>query len=192
MRFGLSPNLNDLLLSGQANLTPLSNNAADRRSGRHRTYKSTGMVRTFVRYGGGNTANFSASAEDRDIGDDFRHLNMRNQAQTQQIEIFGSTGMTFQLGLVAGPQDADQDGLPTDWESLNGLDDNDNAGDNGANGDLDDDGISNIIEWLLGLNPQVIDNSAYPKLAMSKIAGGFRFNFPTLPAASIRCRSRPP
>ena len=180
VRFGLSPNLTDLLHSGQANLTPLANNPATGEAG-VTNFKSTGMVRTFVRYGGGNTANFNASAADRDNGVIFDTLNLRNQAQTQQLEIFGSTGMTFQLGLAAGPQDTDLDGLPTDWESLNGLDDNDSTGDSGANGDPDADGISNIIEWLVGLNPQLVDNSAYPKLAMSKIAGGFRFSFPTIP-----------
>jgi Glycosyl hydrolase family 57 len=179
VRFGMSPNLNDLLRSGQANLTPLVDNSATGEAG-VTNYKSTGMVRTFVRYGGANSASFSPTAVDRDSGV-IDTVNMRNQAQTQQLEIFGNNGMTFELGLAAGPQDTDQDGLPTDWESLNNLDDNDLTGDNGANGDPDRDGISNIVEWLVGLNPQGIDNSAYPRLAMSKITGGFRFAFPTLP-----------
>ena len=180
IRFGLSPNLNDLLLSGQSNLTPLVNNTTFGEAG-VTNYKSTSMVRTFVRYGGGNSASFNPVAVDRDNGVFFDTVNMRNQAQTQQIEIFGNSGMTFELGLSAGAQDADRDGLPTDWESLNGLDDNDSAGNSGAAGDPDQDGISNVVEWLVGLNPQVVDNSAYPKLAMSKIAGGFRLSFPTLP-----------
>jgi hypothetical protein len=188
VRFGLSPNLNDLLLSGQSNLTPLVDNVATGEAG-VTNYKSTGMVRTYIRYGGGNSATFNAAAVDRDNGVVFDTLNMRNQAQTQQIEIFGSTGMTFELGLAAGPQDTDLDGLPTDWESLNGLNDNDLAGDNGADGDPDQDGISNIVEWLVGLNPQVIDNSAYPKLAMAKIAGGFRFTFPTLPGRKYQVQT---
>ena len=190
VRFGMSPNLNDLLFNGQSNLTPLVDNAGTGEAG-VTNYKSTGMVRTFVRYGGGNSASFNPTAVDRDNGVIFDTLNMRNQAQTQQIEIFGTTGMTFELGLSAGPQDTDRDGLPTDWESLNNLDDNDVTGDNGADGDPDLDGISNIVEWLVGLNPQVGDSSLYPKLAMSKIAGGYRFNFPTCRTASIRCKSRP-
>ncbi|MGL4400129.1 MAG: hypothetical protein ACRCXD_09700, partial [Luteolibacter sp.] len=180
VRFGLSPNLNDLLLNGQSNLTPLVNNQATGEAG-VTNYKTSGMVRTFIRYGGGNSANFNSTAVDRDNGAVFDTLNLRNQAQTQQIEIFGNNGMTFELGLAAGPQDTDRDGLPTDWESLNRLDDNDLTGDNGAEGDPDRDGISNVVEWLFGLNPQMIDNSAYPKLAMTKIPGGFRFTFPTLP-----------
>lgn len=180
VRFGLSPNLNDLLLNGQKYLTPLVDNPAAGEAG-VTNYQPGRMVRAFVRYGGGHTANVNPAAVDRDSGVIFDTLNLRNQAQTQQIEIFGSTGMSFELGLAAGPQDTDHDGLPTDWESLNGLNDNDDAADNGANGDPDHDGISNIVEWLVGLNPQRIDNSAYPKLAMSKIAGGYRFTFPTLP-----------
>ncbi len=188
VRFGLSPNLNDLLLSGQSNLTPLANNPAFGEVG-VTNYQASGMVRSFVRYGSGNTASFNPAAVDRDNGVVFDTLNMRNQAQTQQLEIFGNTGMTFELGLSAGPQDTDRDGLPTDWESVNGLNDNDAAGNNGANGDPDNDGISNIIEWLVGLNPQVADSSAYPKLAMAKIAGGFRLSFPTLPDRRYQVQS---
>jgi hypothetical protein len=180
VRFGLSPNLLDLLLSGQKNLTPLADNTTTGEAG-VTNFNSAGMVRTFVRYGGGNTASFNPAAVDRDNGVVFDTVNMRNQAQTQQIEIFGGNGMTFELGLQAGPQDTDHDGLPTDWETLNQLDDNDDTGDNGSGGDPDGDGISNIIEWLVGLNPNLIDNSAYPKLAIASVEGGFRLSFPTLP-----------
>ena len=33
----------------------------------------------------------------------------------------------------------------------------------------------------MGMNPQVADASAFPKLGMTKIAGGYRLSFPTLP-----------
>ena len=188
IRFGLSPNLNDLLLSGQKNLSPLVNNVEFGEAG-VTNYNSAGMVRNFVRYGGGNSANFNPAAVDRDSGVIFDTLNMRNQAQTQQVEIFGNSGMTFELGLSAGVQDVDRDGLPTDWETLNGLNDNNSAGNNGANGDPDLDDMTNMIEWLVGLNPQVVDNSAYPKLAIFKITGGIRLTFPTLPDRRYQVQS---
>ena len=97
VRFGLSPNLHDLLLQGQANLTT----ANDATKGEFNAYNKNGSanVRAFVRYGGGNTAAFNASAVDRDGGVVFDTINLRNLAQTQQVEIFGGNGMTFALGL---------------------------------------------------------------------------------------------
>jgi len=38
-----------------------------------------------------------------------------------------------------------------------------------------------MIEWLVGLNPKVIDVSAYPKLTIAKVPGAYRLTFPTLP-----------
>ena len=87
--------------------------------------------------------------------------------------------------------DTDGDGLPDGWEVQHGLNPMDNGSlamsggvanpANGAAGDLDGDGIDNLTEWLMGMNPQVADASAFPKLGITKIAGGFRLSFPTLP-----------
>ena len=104
--------------------------------------------------------------------------------------------MNFALGFETGStislSDADADGLPDAWENLYGLSTSDNGSiniDNGPNGDPDHDGIANIIEWLVGLNPKLVDNSAYPKVAIAKIAGGFRLNFPTLPGRKYQLQS---
>ncbi len=47
-------------------------------------------------------------------------------------------------------------------------------------------GLSNYVGWLVGLNPQLADNSAFPKLAIMRIAGGVRLDFPTLPNRSYQ------
>jgi len=46
--------------------------------------------------------------------------------------------------------DWDGDGLPDDWELANGLNPNSSAGNNGANGDPDGDGMTNLQEFLAG------------------------------------------
>jgi hypothetical protein len=49
--------------------------------------------------------------------------------------------------------DWDADGLPDDWELANGFSPYSGAGDNGANGDPDHDGFTNIQEFLAGTDP---------------------------------------
>ena len=49
--------------------------------------------------------------------------------------------------------DSDNDGLPDTWEIQYGLDPLDPAGDNGAAGDPDNDGLTNQQEWTAGTNP---------------------------------------
>jgi hypothetical protein len=70
-----------------------------------------------------------------------------------------------QFVAAFGANDSDGDGLPTAWESENGLDPNDNGlnpnnngvpgnPDNGAAGDPDGDTISNLAEYTAGSDPQ--------------------------------------
>jgi len=52
------------------------------------------------------------------------------------------------LGTDPRNPDSDSDLLPDGWEVLNGTDPNDPVGVNGAGGDIDGDGISNLDEYL--------------------------------------------
>lgn len=61
---------------------------------------------------------------------------------------------------VPNSVDADGDGLPDAWELANRLDPTSAAGDNGAAGDADNDGATNLQEWLGGTNPH--DGLSYP------------------------------
>ena len=58
--------------------------------------------------------------------------------------------------------DTDGDGLPDGWEEQYGLDPNDSTGDDGASGDPDLDGYTNLQEYLGGSNP--LDSNSTPCL----------------------------
>lgn len=72
--------------------------------------------------------------------------------------------------------DSDGDGLPDDWELANGLDPLSGSGDNGANGDPDHDGFTNLQEFLAGTNPR--DAQSLLKItSVTRITGGFALRF---------------
>ena len=180
IRFGLSPNLEDLLLNGQTNLSNLVTSAQEVDLFNNAPGK---LVRAYVRTGGStySGASYNASAVDDNPGTgiNFSTLNMRNQAQTHQIELDGSsTAISFALGFETGSTvsyDSDGDGLPDWWETSFGLNPNDATGSNGANGDQDADGKTNIQEFILQTSPIAFD-SGYPPVTVS----GSSISFPTL------------
>lgn len=59
-----------------------------------------------------------------------------------------------ELKSAPAPKDADNDGLPDDWETQNGLDPQDPS-DN--NKDKDGDCYTNLEEWLNGTDPDKSD-----------------------------------
>ena len=63
-------------------------------------------------------------------------------------------GSTTGLGTNPLLRDTDGDCLPDGWENANGLDPLSDIGDDGADGDPDEDGLSNFTEYAVGANPQ--------------------------------------
>jgi hypothetical protein len=187
IRFGLSPDLEELLVSGQSNL--LSPPPADGVK-----FISNQNISAAIRYDGPGLGGAQVNAAAIDTAPtattpfDPDTVNMRNQAHTEQVEVQGTTtAFIFDLELNAGlsNNDADNDGLPDDWEDLYGLSTEDDGSidiNNGPNGDPDGDGLSNLIEWLVGLNPTIDDRHLYPKLkAERQPDGSVRLEFPTIP-----------
>jgi glycosidase len=175
-RHGLSPHLQNLLSKGQntlgtlfsaGGLVSLTNSASD------------GIVRTYVK--AITAATHVTGAIDDEVATPFDTLNMRNQAQTQQVEFALTNGATFDLGFETGPtlsESLDGDTLPDAWESANGLSNNDPLGVNGDSGNADTDRYNNLEEYILGLNASMSD--LYQPVPV-KIPGGFEVTFPTIP-----------
>jgi hypothetical protein len=192
VRFGLSPDLEALLASGQANLfSPPPADGLKSVSNLHVSAAihsiGPGLAGAQINTSAIDTASSATTPFAPDT------LNMRNQAHTEQVEVYGTTtAFTFDLELNAGlpGNDADNDGLPDDWEEIHGLATDDDGSEdinNGPNGDPDVDGIINSIEWLVGLNPVIDDRNAYPKLkATRQPDGSVRLEHPVIPNRRYR------
>ena len=161
VRFGLSPDLLDLMQNGQKYLSSLTSNTQDVNLFNNNPNRT---VRAYLRFNapGFSGATYNAAATDRNADAVFDTINMRNQAQTQQVEMQGGASMTFALGFETGSTlsyDTDGDGLPDAWETQYGLNPNDATGVNGASGDLDGDGRTNQQEYIFGLKPNIDDTT---------------------------------
>lgn len=64
-------------------------------------------------------------------------------------------------------RDADDDGLPDDWEQTHGLDASDAGGDNGAWGDPDGDGLTNFREFQAGFDPKKAESHYHGALGFA-------------------------
>jgi glycosidase len=176
VRNGLSPNLYDLLINGQKTLAwPETTGGAVRLA--NTNYETTVMV--YVGYSdAGHNAAYVAEAVDDNPGLGFTYytLNMRNQAQTHQVEISGSGTFAFSLGFRADPSDWDGDGIPNTVEDgTPGLDSGD--GDDGSHHN-DADGFNNMDEYVSGTDPN--NSLDYHRLAEAEgQADGIHVRFPT-------------
>jgi hypothetical protein len=151
IRFGLSPDLRQLMVSGQSYLTAPTDSGGDVRI---TTQGPQDLVSTRLHYAGnGYNANWIDNATD-DPDDRFDTVNLRDQALTQQLEFSGSGQFSIGLELSATANlslDTDSDGLPNWWESLHFEDETIALpGDDG-----DGDGLSNLQEFIVGTNPKL-------------------------------------
>lgn len=177
VRHGLSPNLNDLLLYGQRDLTGGGS------SGLVFRVANTNYAKTVVAsigYGdAGHTAALSSAVDDDPgTGVSFDSVNMRNQAQTQQAEVSGAGDFAFSLGFQVAASDWDSDGLPNSYEDAFPFLDSMNPSD-GTN-DFDGDGSNNHDEYVAGTLPG--DGSDFLHVAGVGTSGtGFTIRFPAKP-----------
>ncbi len=175
-RHGLSPHLQNLLVKGQTHLGAVSN-IGDIVS--LTNFAPDAVVRAYVRGISGTT--YNVGAIDDDPVTQFDTLNMRNQAQTQQVEFALANGASFDLGFETGPtlsESIDGDALPDAWEAANNLDNTDGTGVNGNTGNPDHDRYTNLEEYILGLNPGVHDLYLPSPV---KTPTGFQVSFATMP-----------
>ncbi len=192
VRFGFSPDLEDLLVSGQSHLVSLPPVDGAKSI---RNQSITTAVRCVGPGLGGSQINAAAIDKAPTATQTFAPdtINMRNQAHTEQIEVHGvTTSFTLDVELSAGlsNNDADNDGLPDDWEDLYGLSTTDDGSanvNNGPQGDPDGDGINTSSEWLVGLNPVIDDRNLFPQLrAERQPDGSVRLEFPVIPDRRYR------
>jgi hypothetical protein len=161
VRFGLSPDLLDLLTAGQSHLGNLITSSSEVdlfNTNPNRT------VRAYLRFGGAgySGASFNATANDSDANV-LDTVAMRNQAQTQQVELQGNGTMNFALGFETGAAityDSDGDGIPDWWSQQYFGHPTAEAGDlSRAGDDPEGDGLTNLQEYVLGTNPIIADRS---------------------------------
>ena len=165
VRHGLSPNLYNLLLEGQSTLgyeehaggvMTLANNSA-------------GMTVT-ARIGyqdAGHGSSFNTAATD-DSPATFYTVNMRNQVQTHQVEVFGTNTFSFSLGFTA------EAGLSAweQWCDDYGYDPDD------PDADADGDTVSNWGEFVADTDPED-DEDFFHVGGTEKVASGLRLAFDT-------------
>lgn len=167
VRHGLSPNLYDLLINGQATL-----GYEEHAGGRMTLVNSADgyLVSAAIGYADSTNHNtgFNAAAVDDDPGQgvSFDTLNMRNQVQTHQVELVGTNAFRFSLVF-------DAQGGSTPWEQWcdqYGLDPN------SPDSDADSDGQSNWAEFVSGTSPT--NNADFFAVDdVVRLSGGMRLDF---------------
>lgn len=173
LRFGLSPNLGDLLVNGQDNLTVLEEVTGEINI---HNEAPNATVRAFINPLSGDVA-LNGAATDDDLGE-FDTLNLRNQAQTQQVELVAtSDAFSFELGFETGIAlsfDRNADGLPDAWVEAFGLD---TLGEADPTDNPDKDSLDNEAEYILGTNPTLAD--VFSSTVSEQPATGYSITFST-------------
>jgi hypothetical protein len=175
VRFGLAPNLLDLMKNGHANLGSEQVTPDNKRVNLVNNASGDGPVRAFVQA----SANSSINSGATDVGgSSFTTINRRNQAQTHQVEVAITGNTTVVFGFDQGtdltqPADSDNDGMADSWE--NEFFGNLNRD---GTGDADSDGLTDLQEFVLLSNPNDA-SSGRPAVGVGSIGGGFRLSFTT-------------
>ena len=168
IRFGLSPNLLDLMLRGHEGLD-IEIVEGTRASVANAS--GSEVVRAWIEAPQINTAAVDTAATTT--------VRRRNQAQTHQVEVelTGAGPHLVTLGFDDGGStdpDSDADGLPDAWELENfGNLDRDGTG------DFDSDGLTDREEYVVGSNPTNAA-SGFPALSVESTGDTFRVQFPTV------------
>jgi len=178
VRNGLSPNLYDMLKHGQSHLGSESHNNGLMSLANSSPEASVSMM---ISYGeAGHNTSFNTNAIDDNPGDgqNFATRTMRNQAQTHQVELFGTGSFSFSVGMTAlsaNGGDQDGDGIPDIWENNHGMNST-NSMDRDL--DMDEDGVSNYQEYIANTDPDDI-NDYFDVQQSVKSGSGIVIRFPT-------------
>jgi hypothetical protein len=183
VRFGLSPNLCDLLINGQANLESVTSGSAGEFSVVDQTPQRS--VRSFLKYGGTSSyynGILNTAAVDQTT---LNTVPMRNQSQTQQAEVSGSGTMNIAVGFETNWTDTlstGTDGIPDWWRlkyfghTAGEASDLSRAGDDPAG-----DGLTNMQKYILMLDPTKAEPGGLPSITITYNAQGLPvLSFPTL------------
>jgi hypothetical protein len=170
VRHGLSPDLAGLMVGGQEILSS-SLAATGAMAEASATTNAIGVAVT-MEQGGINTG-----AVD-DAGASFDTVNLRNQAQTQQIEMEGTQNLSFSMAfyVTSGEEPpATNDGVPVDWLTGFGY-----AADVNVTNTMAANGVNNLKEaYIAGLNPT--NASSVLKVSSSGLdTNGFTITFGTI------------
>jgi hypothetical protein len=123
---------------------------------------AAGLLAYFRFDDGGETAeDFARKAKSGLLGtasEDYTFGDFGYALTTNSDFIFVTNDVADVLGIDSrNADDADGDGLPDPWEMLNGLDPKNADGAQGADGDRDNDGLSNLYEYWSETNPNFED-----------------------------------
>ncbi|HOW96433.1 MAG TPA: alpha-amylase family glycosyl hydrolase [Kiritimatiellia bacterium] len=176
VRHGFSPNLDNLLRQGQNTL------GVEEHSGGVMTLANLGggkTVQARLGYGdAGHNAAFNLQAVDDMPGTNAVFtITMRNQAQTHQVEVFGTNAFAFSMGfsvLGTGDTDSDGDGIPDQWE----LDNFGNLTTADEDSDWDDDTLLDWQEQVADTDPKDKDNF-FEIASTARNSSGFIVRFGT-------------